>query len=82
MSVTLYHYPKSAPSRAALLVARSLSINVDVQIVDLFSKEQLKPEYIKVSYEFRLCFENIIINLYIFKLVYIFIIFEYWLSLP
>lgn len=48
MGVILYHFPPSAPSRSALLVARALGIDVDVQVVDLFKKEQLKPEFIKV----------------------------------
>lgn len=48
MGVTLYHFPPSAPSRCALLVAKALGIDVDVQIVDLFAKEQLKEDFVKV----------------------------------
>lgn len=48
MGVTLYHFPPSAPSRCALLVAKALGLDIDVQIVDLFAKEQLKPDYVKV----------------------------------
>lgn len=64
MSVTLYHFPKSAPSRTALLVARSLDLDIDVQIVNLPTKEQLKPEYIKVRKQFnkvRLCLVDLIV---------------------
>lgn len=50
MGVTLYHFPPSAPSRGALLVAKVLGIDVDVQYVDLFKKEQLKPDFVKVSF--------------------------------
>lgn len=50
MSVTIYHFPKSAPSRNALLVARALGLDVDVHIVDLAKKEQLKPEFLQVIY--------------------------------
>lgn len=49
MVVTLYHFPLSAPSRAALLVARALGIDVDIQLVDLMKKEQLKQDFVKVG---------------------------------
>ncbi|KAJ8970727.1 hypothetical protein NQ317_017385 [Molorchus minor] len=49
MGVTLYHYPISAPSRGALLAAKVVGVDVDVQIVDLFKKEQLKAEFIKIN---------------------------------
>lgn len=48
MGVILYHYPRSAPSRFALLVARLLGLDVDVHIIDLSKKEQLTPEFLKV----------------------------------
>ncbi|EFA06571.1 glutathione S-transferase 1 [Tribolium castaneum] len=49
MALTLYHFPPSAPSRAALLSAKAVGVKVDVQIVDLFAKEQLKPDFVKVN---------------------------------
>lgn len=48
MGVTIYHFPPSAPSRGALLAARAIGVDVDVQIIDLFKKEQLKEDFIKV----------------------------------
>lgn len=48
-SVTLYHFSRSGPSRGALLAARQVGVEVDIQNVDLFQKEQLKPEFLKVS---------------------------------
>lgn len=48
MGITLYHYPRSGPSRFALMVARLLNLDVDVQIIDLSKKEQLNPEFVKV----------------------------------
>lgn len=52
MVVTLYHFPPSAPSRTALLVARALGLEIEVQKVDLFAKEQLKPDFVKVRGKF------------------------------
>lgn len=48
MGVTLYHFPPSAPSRGALLAAKVAGVDVDIKIVDLFKKEQLREEFIKV----------------------------------
>lgn len=52
VAITLYHFPPSAPSRAALLVARALGLEIEVQKVDLFTKEQLKPDFVKVHDRF------------------------------
>ncbi|XP_077291649.1 glutathione S-transferase 1-like [Arctopsyche grandis] len=49
MPVTLYHFAPSAPSRSSLLTARALKLDVDVKIVNLFTKEQLKPEFIAIN---------------------------------
>uniref|UniRef100_A0A6M2DQ87 Putative glutathione s-transferase tabanus bromius n=1 Tax=Xenopsylla cheopis TaxID=163159 RepID=A0A6M2DQ87_XENCH len=49
MSLTLYHFPASAPSRSAILTARALNLNVNVKEVNLFAKEQLKPEFLKLN---------------------------------
>jgi hypothetical protein len=52
MVLTLYHTPRSFPSRAALLVARAVGVDVTVKYIDLLEKEQLSPEFIKVSNNF------------------------------
>ncbi|GLH15265.1 Epsilon glutathione S-transferase [Gryllus bimaculatus] len=44
-----YHMPESPPSRGALHVARMLNVDVEVRNIDLFTGEQLKPEFIKVN---------------------------------
>lgn len=49
MVLTLYHFPPSAPSRGALLAARAIGVDIDIQIVDLFAKEQLQPDFLKVN---------------------------------
>lgn len=64
MSLTLYHFPASAPSRSAILTARALNLNVNVKEVNLFAKEQLKPEFLKVdNYYINLIFSHNIIKL-------------------
>ncbi|XP_050305756.1 glutathione S-transferase 1-like [Anthonomus grandis grandis] len=49
MGVTLYHYPLSGPSRGALLAARALGLNIDIKIINLFNKEQLTEEFVKIN---------------------------------
>nr|AHC08050.1 epsilon glutathione S-transferase [Locusta migratoria] len=49
MPVTLYHFPASPPSRIALAAAKVVGVDVDVKIVDLFAKEQLKEEFVKIN---------------------------------
>lgn len=49
MSLKLYHFPISGPSRGALLAARSIGVPIKVEIVDLFKKEQLKESFIKLN---------------------------------
>ncbi|XP_026320406.1 glutathione S-transferase 1-like [Hyposmocoma kahamanoa] len=48
-SLKLYHFPISAPSRGALLAARTIGVPIEVEIVNLFEKEQLKESFIKVN---------------------------------
>lgn len=54
MGLILYHFPPSGPSRGALLTAKAIGVDVDVQIVNLFKKEQLKEDFVKV-YEHKIC---------------------------
>lgn len=49
MGLTLYHFPPSGPSRAALLAAKAVGVDVDVQIVNLFAKEQLQENFVKIN---------------------------------
>nr|WET52671.1 glutathione S-transferase [Phaedon brassicae]WET52796.1 glutathione S-transferase [Phaedon brassicae] len=49
MGVILYHFPLSGPSRGALLAAKAVGVDVDVQIVNLFKKEQLKEDFVKIN---------------------------------
>ncbi|XP_057660257.1 glutathione S-transferase 1-like [Diorhabda carinulata] len=49
MRPTLYHFPLSGPSRGAYLAAKAAGVDVDLQIVDLFKKEQYSEEFIKIN---------------------------------
>lgn len=48
MGVTIYHCPPSGPSRAALLVAKAIGLDVDIKIINLFKKEQFNEDFVKV----------------------------------
>nr|QWJ89644.1 glutathione S-transferase d2 [Sitophilus zeamais] len=49
MGVTLYHFPPSGPSRGALLAAKAVGLDVDVEIINLFKKEQFNEDFIKIN---------------------------------
>lgn len=51
MPITLYMTPISPPARSVLLTAAALGIELENKILDLANKEQLKPEYLKVSFQ-------------------------------
>lgn len=48
-TLTLYFTPASPPARATLLLARSLGLDINVKIVDLFKKEQYGEEFLKLN---------------------------------
>ena len=45
----LYYHPISTTSRPVVLFARESGIELDYQVVDLFTGEQYKPEYTKIN---------------------------------
>jgi len=49
MVLTLYYAPGSVPSRAALMVARAVGVDIIVKNINLLENEHLSPEYTKVS---------------------------------
>lgn len=49
MSSILFHNALSPPSRAALLVVRSLKPEVQVKVIDTFKGEQNSAEYLKLN---------------------------------
>lgn len=53
MAPKLYYIDESAPARAVLMTAAAIGLEFEKQIVDLFKKEHLSPDYIKVSVTFN-----------------------------
>jgi len=49
MSVDLYHHPISSPSHAVRMTAAAFSVDLNLKVVDLFTGEQLKPDFIKMN---------------------------------
>lgn len=48
-TLTLYFTPASPPARATLLLARSLDLDINVKLVDLFKREQYGDEFLKLN---------------------------------
>lgn len=48
-TLTLYFAPASPPARATLLLARSLGLDINVKLVDLFKREQYAEEFLKIN---------------------------------
>lgn len=49
MSFDLYYVPMSAPCRSVLAVGKELGIEFNLKVLNLWEKEQLKPEFVAVS---------------------------------
>jgi glutathione S-transferase len=47
--IILYHSPISPFSRSVLLLTRYLELDVEVKVLDLMSKEQFSPEFLKIN---------------------------------
>lgn len=45
----LYYAPRSAPSRAVLMVAKYLNVDLQLRLVRLDKSEHKTPEFLKVS---------------------------------
>lgn len=63
MAPKLYYIPGSSPVRAVLMTADALGVKLDLELVDLLKKEQLKSDYIKVRKVFFILFLNLMIVL-------------------
>jgi len=49
MTVDLYHHPMSAPSHAVRMTAAAFGVDVNLKTIDLFTGEQMKPEFLKLN---------------------------------
>lgn len=45
----LYHFNISGPSRGALFAARVIGVPVEIEVINLFKKEQLNESFLKVN---------------------------------
>jgi hypothetical protein len=50
MPLDLYCMDPSPPNRAVYLCIQALGLNVNKKPINLFTKEQLDPEFVKVFY--------------------------------
>lgn len=46
--IDVYFFPPSPPSRAVLLVASALGLNINKKVINIMKEEQHAPEYAKV----------------------------------
>lgn len=49
MSLDLYYFESSPPSRAVLMVSKELGLDVNIKHVNLFQGEHLSPDFVKVG---------------------------------
>lgn len=49
MPVDLYYLEAGAPSRAVMMTAKMVGVELNLKTVDLFSGEHLKPEFLKMN---------------------------------
>ncbi|XP_061392705.1 glutathione S-transferase E14 [Musca vetustissima] len=49
MTLTLYYDERSPPVRSVLMLIKMLNISVELKSVDLFKREQLRPEFLELN---------------------------------
>lgn len=53
MKPIIYGHLVSPPVRSVMLLVRQLKLDVDFKLVNLFKREHLAPEFVKVNRIFR-----------------------------
>lgn len=48
-TIDMYYFPASPPSRAALLVAKVIGVELNLKSVNIMKGEQMAPYYVKVN---------------------------------
>lgn len=49
MTIILYHEPRSPACRLVVLAAKNLGVEVEIKLVSLVAKDQLKEEFLKLN---------------------------------
>nr|QCC89041.1 glutathione S-transferase delta 4 [Meteorus pulchricornis] len=49
MTIDLYYFPLSPPTRATMMVAKAVGVHLNLKVVDITKGEQFKPEFIRVN---------------------------------
>ena len=50
MPIDFYYVPGSGPCRSVRLVAAAVGVDLNLKHTDLMAKEQMKPEFLKVTF--------------------------------
>lgn len=58
MAPVLYSVDTSPPCRSVLMLAKAIGLSFDVKTINLSEGDQLKPEFLKVSYIFSYVINN------------------------
>lgn len=56
--IVLYYRTLSPPSRAVLLTAKAIGINLDLKNINVLKGEHLTPEYRKVFFVLSMCWTD------------------------
>ena len=51
MVLDYYYFLASAPCRGPMMVAKALGVELNLKKIDLFKREQLKPEFLALNPE-------------------------------
>lgn len=49
MPVDLYYHPFSPPSRAVVLMAKAVGVDLNLKKIDILAGEHMKPEFLAIN---------------------------------